>query len=91
MKWNYPDMALVFRALSDENRLMILKQLQTKELCAYELLKNIDIAQSTLSHHMCILTKSGLVKARKEGKWTYYSFDAQGIKITETFLKQMVS
>lgn len=45
---------------------------------ACHLLKKINISQSTLSHHMKILCESGVVKNRKEGKWTYYSISNEG-------------
>ena len=65
-----------FRALGDENRLRILALLKERELCAGDLLKSLSIVQSTLSHHMKILVESGLVTCRKQGKWSYYSVNA---------------
>ena len=70
--------ALVFKAFCDENRLMILELLRSGEKCACVLLDKLDIAQSTLSHHMKILCESGIVKGRKDGKWTHYSLSEQG-------------
>ncbi|MDI9492650.1 MAG: metalloregulator ArsR/SmtB family transcription factor [Bacillota bacterium] len=71
--------ATIFKALCDANRLTILELLQTGEHCACHLLDELRISQPTLSHHMKILTESGLVRGRKEGRWTYYSLDAEGI------------
>ena len=76
----YEARAKIFKALCDENRLMILEKLQMGERCTCELLEDFHLAQSTLSHHMKILTESGLVKGRKDGKWTHYSFDREGVK-----------
>jgi ArsR family transcriptional regulator len=70
--------ARVFKAFCDENRLMILHLLQSGEKCACILLERLNIAQSTLSHHMKILVESGIVRARKDGKWTHYSIDEGG-------------
>lgn len=69
------DAAERFRALGDENRLRILALLRGRELCAGDILKSLSIVQSTLSHHMRILADSGLVKCRRQGKWSYYSVD----------------
>lgn len=69
----------VFKALCDENRVRILKYLASGEKCACKLLDDLNIAQSTLSHHMKVLTESGLVIGRKEGKWMHYSISAEGI------------
>ncbi len=68
----------VFKAFCDENRLAVLQLLCTGEKCACRLQDALHIGQSTLSHHMKILTESGVVSARKEGKWTYYSICKQG-------------
>lgn len=71
----YKNDAKVFKAFCDENRLEILELLRSGEKCACVLLEDLEIAQSTLSHHMKILCDSGIVKSRKEGKWTHYAID----------------
>lgn len=68
----------VFRALSDEKRVMILEMLCEGEQCACGLLEKLDISQPTLSHHMKILCDSRLVHGEKVGVWMYYSIDAEG-------------
>ena len=78
--------ARVFKAFCDENRLMILEMLQSGEKCACVLLEKLNIAQSTLSHHMKILVESGIVSARKEGKWTYYSISSNGVTTAKELL-----
>ena len=67
--------ARVFKAMSDENRLRILDYLREGEYNASQLLERMDFGQSTLSHHMSILTSAGVVTTRKNGKWTIYSLD----------------
>lgn len=67
------DAALICKALGDANRLKIVRLLSGGEKCACKLLEAFDISQPTLSHHMKILCECGLVCARREGKWTYYS------------------
>lgn len=69
------DIALMCRALGDSNRLKIVRLLSGGERCACELLKEFDITQPTLSHHMKILCECGLVDARKEGRWNHYSLN----------------
>ena len=70
--------AAIFKALCDENRIMILKLLQDGEKCACKLLEELNITQPTLSHHMKILCDSGIVVSRKEGKWMHYRISAEG-------------
>ena len=69
----YRNDAKLFKALSDENRLQILAQLNNEEKCACVLLEKLAISQPTLSHHMRILAEARLVECRKDGKWMYYS------------------
>ncbi len=68
----------LFKAVADENRLRILEILSEGERCGCVLLNSLDIGQPTLSHHMRILCDAGLVKGRREGKWTHYSLDFSG-------------
>ena len=81
--------ALVFKALSDENRIRILKLLQSGERCACVLLDDLQITQPTLSHHMRILCDSDLVVGRKEGKWTYYSISPEGASAAVRWLREL--
>ena len=74
---NESEMALICKALGDENRLQIIKMLSGGELCACKILDAFNITQPTLSHHMKILTDCNLVNSRKEGKWTYYSINCE--------------
>jgi ArsR family transcriptional regulator, arsenate/arsenite/antimonite-responsive transcriptional repressor len=67
--------ALAFKALSDENRLLIIDYLMSGEQCACRILEQLRISQPTLSHHMKILCDSDLVKVRKDGKWMHYSIN----------------
>jgi ArsR family transcriptional regulator, arsenate/arsenite/antimonite-responsive transcriptional repressor len=78
MEHTYAQDAKVFKAFCDENRLQILEMLRSGEKCACKLLENLDIGQSTLSHHMKILCDAGIVEGRIEGKWTHYSISEKG-------------
>ena len=88
---NYVDNARVFKAFCDENRLMILEMLQDGEKCACVILEKLYIVQSTLSHHMKILVDSGIVSARKQGKWTYYSISDGGVQYAKILLESLTS
>ena len=82
----YLEDARKIKALADENRLAIMRILQNGERCACVLLEELNVSQPTLSHHMRILCDSGLVNARKEGKWMYYSISKEG---AESFMKMI--
>lgn len=81
----------VFKAFSDEKRLMILEKLKGGELCACDLLEDMEIGQSTLSHHMKILTDAGIVNGRKEGKWTHYSISKSGSLYAQQLLSEITN
>ena len=81
-------MANVFKAFSVPIRLEILDLLKDGEECACVLLDKLDLTQSGLSYHMKILVESGIVTARDEGKWVYYTISEQGRKkIVQMFLE----
>lgn len=88
MEINYDMSTRVFKAFCDEKRLNILKLLQSGEKCACKLLEELDIGQSTLSHHMRILCDSGVVIVRKEGKWSHYSISAEGVEKAKILLDE---
>ena len=66
------DKVKFFKALSDSNRLRILKMLQTKPLCVCEITNVLELATSTVSQHLKILKEAGFIVEEKEGKWVNY-------------------
>ena len=66
------DKVKFFKALSDSNRLRILKMLQTRPLCVCEITDILKLATSTVSQHLKILKKAGFIIEEKEGKWVNY-------------------
>lgn len=62
----------LMKALSDPNRVLILKMLQQKMMCVCEIQAALQIAQPTVSKHLKILSDSGLVTAQKDGLWMNY-------------------
>lgn len=62
----------VMKALSDPNRVRILKLLGVKALCVCEIRELIGLAQSTVSKHLKTLEEAGLVDYHKEGSWIIY-------------------
>ncbi len=64
--------AEIFKAMSDPCRLKILLLLREGELCGCEIMVGLDRPQSTTSHHLSILKDAGLIKERKDGRWSRY-------------------
>lgn len=65
----------IFKALSDETRLRILKLLENGELCVCDIVAALNISQPHVSFHLGILKEAGFIKDRKEGRWIHYSID----------------
>lgn len=62
----------IFKALSDQNRIRIIKMLQVKPLCVCEITDILDLAPSTVSKHLSILRDAELILDEKEGRWVIY-------------------
>jgi DNA-binding transcriptional ArsR family regulator len=68
----------ITKALADENRLRILMALKDGEICVCRITELMGLAMSTVSKHLSTLYQAGLVNARKEGRWMYYSLPGKG-------------
>ncbi len=62
----------VFKALSDPNRIRIVKMLERRELCVCEVREVLDLSISTVSKHLSILRDADLILDTKDGKWVNY-------------------
>jgi len=74
------DVVKVFKALSDETRLRILNVLLERECCVCEVMQALDISQTRASRHLSLLHTAGLLKLRKDGLWSLYSINGEGVK-----------
>lgn len=52
----------------------ILELLKDKELCVSDIKTHFNMTQPSISHHLDILKRSGLVESEKRGREVYYSF-----------------
>ncbi len=62
----------VMKALSDSNRVKIVKMLQQRMLCVCEIQAALGLAQSTASKHLKVLEEAGLIASAKDGQWVNY-------------------
>ncbi len=72
---------LIFKALSEETRLRILKLLENCELCVCDITDALNMTQPNISFHLGMLKEAGIIKDRKEGRWMHYSLDESDIFI----------
>ncbi|TAK21902.1 MAG: transcriptional regulator [Chloroflexota bacterium] len=73
--------AQLFRALGDETRLSIVRQLrQCQEVCACDFVAGCALAQPTISHHLKVLREAGIVETTKRGLWVYYRLNPNALE-----------
>ncbi|HTI89592.1 MAG TPA: autorepressor SdpR family transcription factor [Puia sp.] len=65
----------IFKALNDPTRRAILEMLRDKDMTAGDIAGQFDMSWPSVSHHLEILRKAGLVVAQKEGQFLYYSIN----------------
>lgn len=74
-------LAARFKALSDPTRVRMLNLLaRNDELCVCDMNANFDLSQPTISHHLGILRKAGLVDCDVRGRWCFYRARPEAIR-----------
>lgn len=70
----------ITKALSDESRLRALVAVKDGELCLCQLIQALGLAPATVSKHMDVLERAGLVERRREGRWRFYRLASGGVE-----------
>jgi ArsR family transcriptional regulator, arsenate/arsenite/antimonite-responsive transcriptional repressor len=68
------------KAICDVNRLRILCLLFRGEKCVCDIEEELGISQPLASHHLGVLREAGLIEARREATWSYYSLVAEAVR-----------
>jgi ArsR family transcriptional regulator len=77
------------KALADETRCKIFELIaKSKEISCKEITEKIGLRQPTISHHLKILTESGLVDVRREGQFHYFSVNKKTLAEFSSYLAQ---
>jgi ArsR family transcriptional regulator len=71
----------VFKALSDETRLRMINILAERECCVCEVMQTLEISQTRASRNLSMLYDVGFLKLKKEGLWSLYSIDWEGMDL----------
>ena len=94
-------LARVFKALSEENRLKILINILKKEwqcqqgeccdkdICIKDFCKSLKISFATISYHVKELVNAGLITTKKEGRWAYCQINKKTFKKAQEFLNEL--
>src|SRR3954464_12555993 len=81
--------AELFHALSDQIRVDVVVLLLHGERCVCDLMDDLGLAQSRLSWHLKTLVDAGVIAGRKEGRWIYYSLNADALGEARVILDAM--
>ncbi len=83
----------VLTALSDPVRLKILSLIggaRDGQLCVCDLVVPTDKSQPTISHHLKVLSEAGLVSAKRQGRWIFYTLSRDTLGATVSKLEDLV-
>ncbi|HHE04954.1 MAG TPA: ArsR family transcriptional regulator [candidate division WOR-3 bacterium] len=80
MKLTLRGKAKIFKALSEERRLEILRYLSDREFCVGDVAQKFNMSASVASHHLKTLENVGLVLRRKEGKNVIFKVNIELLK-----------
>ncbi len=78
----------IFKALSDPNRIRIVKMLAEKELCLCEVREVLDLSSSTVSKHLTILRDAGLLLDSKDGRWVNFRLNHNAEQV---FIRSLIA
>ena len=88
-------MELLFKTLSDHTRLRLIHLLGDEEVCVCLCVEVLKTNQPKISRHLAYLRRAGLVRARRDGKWTHYRLvepaDPRAAKIFSELRKWLAS
>jgi ArsR family transcriptional regulator len=75
------DYAARFKALADPARVALIARLAGgDEVCVCHLVEGSGLSQPTISHHLGILKRAGLVTSTRRGTWAYYKLEPDAIR-----------
>jgi ArsR family transcriptional regulator len=90
VEWRMKEFIRIMKAMSDPNRVRIIKLLHRKELCVCELTELLGLAQSTVSKHLKLLDDADLIESRRDGAWIIYRIKVEPISsYAKTMLEKM--
>ncbi len=84
------EMAQLFKALSDPNRLKIIRLLLEGETCGCTLIDSLPVSQPTMSYHLRMLAEAGIISSHKDGTWNKHKVNKDKITEIENYLKGLL-
>ncbi len=83
------DLLNVLKALADQTRLSMVKLLLSQDFCVGALAKRLELTEATVSQHLQVLRKAGIVKGEKKGYYTHYVVNTDILKKVAVCLEEM--
>lgn len=85
-------LAAAFKAISHPVRMRILELLsrQSNPMCVCHIESRFTLSQPTISHHLRLLRKAGLVNSERRGTWIYYSVRKEGVQPLHSFMTSII-
>jgi len=88
-------MVELFAALADPTRLRLLNLMNGREVCVCYFVEILKQSQPKISRHLAYLRRTGIVEARREGKWMHYRIewpkDAAAHSVLDSALRSLKS
>ena len=78
-----------FKALADENRMLILRLLLRRNCCVRALSRQLDISEAAVSQHLKVLREAGLILGEKSGYFTHYTVNRSALQVLADALSAM--
>lgn len=83
--------ASVCKGLADPKRLLIINVLRNGEMSVGDICDELDLPQANVSQHLAIMRERGLVQARKDGQFVFYSLTTMKIVEAVDLLRQVMA
>ena len=78
-KQSAADVTVCLKAISDPTRLLMMKLVESNELCVCQFVEMFDMSQPAISQHLRKLKHAGLVKENRRGQWRFYSVNPDSV------------
>lgn len=82
-------LSAILRAIAEPTRLQLfrlLEQAPDGEACVCDLADSLELRQSTVSHHLKIMTEAGLLDRERRGTWAWFSVNHEGLRRIRSIL-----
>lgn len=83
------DSVTIFRALADGTRWRIVRLVMDRALCVCELADILGMPQSSVSSHVQVIRRAGLLESETCGKWTYFRIERSRLPLMVSLLKHL--